>query len=255
MARALAGGFVGARLASGADLLAADPSADARNAFSSAAPGATTFADNKQVVAAADVIFLAVKPQYIDAAMADAKTLSDGKLFVSIAAGIPLKRLTAGLGSERVIRVMPNTPCLVGSCAAGFSLGAGATSEDETLLSQLLESVGVAVKVEERLLDAVTGLSGSGPAYAYVFLEALADGGVQMGLPRDVALRLAAQTLLGAARMVLETGEHPAVLKDRVASPGGTTIAGLQALEDGGLRSAAIAAVKQATLRSQELGK
>jgi pyrroline-5-carboxylate reductase len=150
---------------------------------------------------------------------------------------------------------MPNTPCLVGETAAAYCLGPGASEEDGELVRRLLGAVGVAIPVEERLLDVVTGLSGSGPAYGYLMIEALADGGVRMGLPRDVALTLAAQTLLGAAKMVLQTHEHPAVLKDRVASPGGTTIAGLQALEDRGLRGALIAAVEAATRRSAELGK
>ncbi len=145
-------------------------------------------------------------------------------------------------------------PCLVGCSASGYSLAAGATAEDGRLIAQLFGAVGRAFAVEEKLLDAVTGLSGSGPAYAFVMIEALADGGVRMGLPRDVALALAAQTLRGAAQMALVTGEHPAALKDRVASPGGTTIAGLQALEEGGVRAALMNAVIAATRRAAEMG-
>jgi pyrroline-5-carboxylate reductase len=149
---------------------------------------------------------------------------------------------------------MPNTPCLVGRGASAFACGDDATPADCDLVAALLSAVGYAVQLEEKHLDAVTGLSGSGPAYGYVIIEALADGGVRMGLPRNIALRLAAQTILGAAQMVID-GEHPAVLKDRVASPGGTTIAGLHMLEDRGVRGALISAVEAATKRSQELGK
>ena len=150
---------------------------------------------------------------------------------------------------------MPNTPCLVGQSASGYCLGPGATTADGELVARLLGTVGLALQLDEKLLDAVTGLSGSGPAFVYVMIEALSDGGVRMGLPRDVATALAAQTVKGAAEMVLSTHEHPAVLKDRVASPGGTTIAGLQALENGGVRAALISAVEAATRRSQELGQ
>ena len=152
------------------------------------------------------------------------------------------------------MRVMPNTPCLVGQSASGYCRGPGATDDDARYVGELLGAVGRAFELDEKLLDAVTGLSGSGPAFVYVVIEALSDGGVLVGLPRDVATALAAQTVRGAAEMVLQSGEHPGVLKDRVASPGGTTIAGLQALESGGMRAAVIAAVEAATRRSMELG-
>ncbi len=150
---------------------------------------------------------------------------------------------------------MPNTPCLVGVGASGYSLGGGAKTDDGELVRTMLETVGIAVEVAEPLLDAVTGLSGSGPAYAYQIIEALSDGGVRAGLPRHIATRLAAQTLLGAAKMVLDTGEHPGALKDAVTSPGGTTIAGLHELERAGLRAALMDAVVAATDRARELGR
>src|SRR5205085_2493770 len=168
---------------------------------------------------------------------------------------VTLKQLEQGLGRRRVVRVMPNTPCLVGASASGYSPADGATSEDVALVDRLLNAVGKAFRLPEHLLDAVTGLSGSGPAFVYLVIEALSDGGVRVGLPREVATALAAQTVLGAARMILETGTHPAVLKDMVASPGGTTIAGLHALEGGGLRVALMDAVAAAAQRSAELGQ
>jgi pyrroline-5-carboxylate reductase len=150
---------------------------------------------------------------------------------------------------------MPNTPALVGASASAYALGPGAKPEDGDLAKKLLSAVGVAFEVKESLLDAVTGLSGSGPAYVYMVIEALSDGGVAAGLPRDVATRLAAQTVFGSAKMVLETGLHPGVLKDMVTSPGGTTIEGLQELEKGGLRGTLISAVRAATEKSRKLGQ
>ena len=175
-------------------------------------------------------------------------------LIVSIAAGVSIATLEAGLGPDRrIVRVMPNTPALVGEGASGYCLGTHARESDEATVRKCLDSVGRAYRVPESLLDAVTGLSGSGPAFVYVMIEALSDGGVRVGLPRDVATTLAAQTVLGAAKMVLETGLHTGVLKDQVTSPGGTTIAGLHALERGGVRAALIDAVEAATRRSAEL--
>jgi pyrroline-5-carboxylate reductase len=200
---------------------------------------------------------LAVKPGHAAEVLAEIRAEVQPKhLFISIAAGIPLKMLIASLGSQaRLARVMPNSPCLVGAGASAYALGGAATATDGQLVGRLLSTVGIAVELDESLLDAVTGLSGSGPAYVYQEIEALSDGGVLMGLPRDVATRLASQTVLGAAQMVLQTGEPPASLKDAVASPGGTTIAGLHALETGGLRAALMNAVRAATLRSRELGE
>jgi len=153
------------------------------------------------------------------------------------------------------VRVVPNTPCLVGASASAYAVGASTTPDDAAFVNRLLMAVGRAFQLPESQLDAVTGLSGSGPAFVYAAIEALSDGGVRMGLARDVATTLAAQTVFGAAKMVLDTGSHPAVLKDMVTSPGGTTIAGLHALERGGARAAFIDAVEAAALRSAELGK
>jgi pyrroline-5-carboxylate reductase len=164
--------------------------------------------------------------------------------------------MTELLGSQqRLVRVMPNTPCLVGVSASAYCLGGAASAEDGRLVSRMLSAVGLAFELPEHLLDSVTGLSGSGPAFVCLVVEALADGGVKMGLPRDVALKLAAQTVMGTAQMILETGQHPATLKDAVASPGGTTIAGLHELERGNLRGCLMNAVEAAALRSRELGR
>ena len=256
MAKALAQGFVTTGLVPAQRLVACDPVPTARDSFAASVGGAVIASTNEQVVAQSNVIFLAVKPQSMPVVFSDlAGKCGSEKLIVSIAAGVPLSKLTSGLKTERVARVMPNTPALIGKGASAYALASGASAADGQLVGQLLGAVGQAFLVDEKLLEAVTGLSGSGPAYVYVMIEALADGGVKMGLPRDVALALAAQTVRGAAEMVLTTGEHPAALKDKVASPGGTTIAGLAALEDHGFRAALIAAVEAAPKRSIDLGK
>jgi len=208
-----------------------------------------------EAVPGAAVVLAAVKPQDLTGVLTGLRGVLRGdQLLVSIAPGFTTARLEELVGGEPpVIRVMPNTPMLVGEGASGFSRGRWATGTHLAWTRNLLSAGGRCVEVPEKLLDAVTGLSGSGPAYVCLILEALADGGVRMGLPRDTAITLAAQTLLGTARLVLETGEHPAVWKDRVATPGGTTIAGLAALEAGGARSALIEAVTAATERSREL--
>lgn len=182
--------------------------------------------------------------------------LGGQSVIVSIAAGVPVAALAAAAGAgTRIVRVMPNTPCLVGETAAAMCLGGAADEGDAEAVRALFAAVGIVHRVDERLLSAVTGLSGSGPAYGFLAIEALADGGVRAGLPRDIATQLAAQTLLGAARMVLETGKHPGALKDMVTSPAGTTIAGVAALERAGVRSAFIEAVAAATARADELAK
>ncbi len=256
MATALARGFLAAGMVSADQVIASDVVPAARQSFT-AATGARGVDSNREVISRAAIVFLAVKPQHFAAACSGLRAaLGKEHLVVSIVAGIPLARIAEALGPEaRLVRVMPNTPCLVGCGASAYSLGQNATADDGKLVGQLLSATGLALEVDEKHLDAVTGLSGSGPAFVYLLIEALSDGGVRMGLPRDVAMRLAAQTVAGAARMVLETGEHPGVLKDRVASPGGTTIAGLQVLEDRAVRGALVAAVQAATERSAELGK
>jgi pyrroline-5-carboxylate reductase len=254
MATALAHAWLAAGLVK--TVHASDPLPEARENFK-AQTGVAASANNLQVVSSSDVLLLAVKPQSMPALVAQiSPVLSKLHLIVSIAAGITLRQLADGLGAScRLVRVMPNTPCLVGASASGYAAAPTATPQDIALVDHLLQAVGKAFCLPETLLDAVTGLSGSGPAFVYVMIEALSDGGVRMGLPRDVATALAAQTVLGSAKMVLETGQHPSVLKDMVASPGGTTIAGLHALERGGLRATLMDAVEAATKRSMELGQ
>jgi len=208
-----------------------------------------------EVAAASDVIILAVKPGDMKALCEALAEVNGSRLYLSIAAGLSLANLEIWLGGKpRVIRSMPNTPALVGVGAAAFSRGSKATAKDAALATKILGAVGTADEVAEKLLDAVTGLSGSGPAYIYTVIEALADGGVLMGLPRATAVRLAAQTVAGAAEMVLHTGKHPAALRDEVTSPGGTTIAALEQLEAYGLRNALIQAVRAAAEKSKALG-
>ena len=256
MASALAGGFLRAKLIAPENLIAGDPVEPARAAFASAT-GARVTAGNPEVVQATSVVFLAVKPDQTAAVLAEIRDHFTPKhLLISIAAGVSLARLEAALGEgARVTRVMPNTPALVGSSASAFATGKAASPEDADLTARLLSAVGMACQVKEPLLDAVTGLSGSGPAYVYQFIEALSDGGVAMGLPREIATRLAAQTVIGAGRMVLETGLHPGVLKDQVTSPGGTTIEAIHALEKGGLRGTVMDAVRASAEKAKKLGQ
>lgn len=256
MATALAKGWVKAGLCAPEWVIASDPVAAAREAFAREV-GARVVASNREVARAATVLVLAVKPDQIVGVVGDLKeALGQSQLLVSIAAGVPLGRLQGASGTGgRWVRVMPNTPALVGECAAAYALGADATAEDAALVQRLFSAVGVAYQVKESLLDAVTGLSGSGPAYAYVMIEALSDGGVAAGLPREAAIRLAAQTLVGAGRMVLETAQHPGALKDMVTSPGGTTIEGLHELERAGVRGALMNAVRASAEKARKLGQ
>ena len=256
MATALAKGFIQAGLVTPDKLIASDLSEAAAAAFAKET-GASTTPSNLRVVEETSVLILAVKPDQVAGVLAQVRDkFTPSHLLISIAAGITLTRLEASLGTNaRLIRVMPNTPALVGASASAYALGKSATSEDAELAKRLLSAVGLAFELKEPLLDAVTGLSGSGPAYVYLVIEALSDGGVAAGLPRDIATKLAAQTVLGSARMVLDTGMHPGALKDMVTSPGGTTIEGLHELEKGKLRGTLISAVRAATEKSKRLGQ
>ena len=256
MATALARGFIRAGLVTGKQVTGSDPLPAARDAFKKES-GASTVKTNTDVARASNVLILATKPDQTAAALGEIRDeFRREHLLISIAAGVPIAKLEAALPvGARVIRVMPNTPALIGESATAYALGKSATAADGVLAQKLFSAVGVAMQVKESLLDAVTGLSGSGPAYVYQFIEALSDGGVAAGLPRDVATKLAAQTVLGGAKMVLETGQHPGALKDMVTSPGGTTIEGLHELEKGKLRGTVISAVRAATEKSKKLGQ
>jgi pyrroline-5-carboxylate reductase len=256
MATALAKGFVKAGFVTPNQIIASDPIDAARAEFSRQV-GARTTALNQEAVAFAEVLLLAVKPDQVNLALAEIRDVfTDQHLLISIAAGVTLSKLEAGLRpGARLVRVMPNTPALVGASASAYALGKAALPKDGELAQKLFSAVGLAFSVKESLLDAVTGLSGSGPAYVYLFIEGLSDGGVAAGLSREVATQLAAQTVLGAAKMVLETGQHPGALKDMVTSPGGTTIEGLHELEKGKLRGTLISAVRAATEKSRKLGQ
>ncbi|KAA3458016.1 pyrroline-5-carboxylate reductase-like [Gossypium australe] len=218
--------------------------------------GISVYSHNTGVVDASDVIIFSVKPQVVKNVVLQLRPLlSKKKLLVSIAAGVKLKDLEEWAGHGRFIRVMPNTPSAVGMGASVMSLGGAATEQDGELVGKLFGAVGKTWKADEKLFDAVTGLSGSGPAYIYLAIEALADGGVAAGLPRELALGLASQTVLGAAAMFVQSGKHPGQLKDDVTSPGGTTIAGIHELEKNGFRGTLMNAVVAAAKRSQELSK
>jgi pyrroline-5-carboxylate reductase len=255
MATALAKGVVSAGMVKPAQIRASDPLPAALVSFAKET-GAKTDASNAAIVRFANVLIVAVKPAHVAELLEEIRPhLTPQHLIISIAAGVPISKLENGLGAAaRVIRVMPNTPALVSASATAYALGKGATEADAALAQRLFSAVGIAFQVKETLLDAVTGLSGSGPAYIYLIIEALSDGGVASGLPRDIATKLAAQTVFGSAKMVLETGQHPGTLKDNVTSPGGTTIEGLHELEKGKLRGVLMNAVRAATEKSRKLG-
>jgi pyrroline-5-carboxylate reductase len=255
MAEALISGLLHANRLPPARLLVSDID-ESRRIYLQQVYAIRTVTSNAVVAHEADILILAVEPQILDGVLAEiAGTVRPQTLVVSVAAGYPIARIARGLsGADRIVRSMPNTPSFVREGITAVAYEERLPEQDSAAARLLFESIGQVVRVEERWLDAVTGLSGSGPAYVYVMIEALADGGVKMGLPRETAHLLAAQTVSGAARLVLDSREHPGVLKDRVASPGGTSIAGLYELERGGLRAALISAVEAAAERSQELG-
>ena len=256
MAEALLAGLLRKGVAAAEHLAVSDPDVHRRKLLAERF-GVAVHADNRTAGQGAELVVFCVEPQVLDAVLDElASRLQSWPLVISVAAGYPISRLQAHLKTAtRLVRAMPNTPSTIGEGVTALSLAPGLSAEDQDRARCLFESVGAVVVVEERLMDAVTGLSGSGPAYVFAMIEALADGGVLMGLPRATAQVLAAQTLAGAARMVLEQRTHPAELKDRVASPGGTTIAGLSRLEQGRLRATLMSAVTAAAQRSQELGK
>ncbi len=254
MASALAGGMVESGLIKGRQLIVSDVVQAALKSFTKSTGGRTA-KSNAEVLRKADIIIIAVKPhQVIELLNELSDQITSKHLFISIAAGVSLAQLEEALGHKaRVIRVMPNTPALVGEGASGFARGSNAKAADAKLAKQLLESVGMAIEVPEHLINSITGLSGSGPAYGFQMIEAMSDGAVAAGLPRDLATPLAAQTLLGAAKMVLETGEHPGKLKDMVTSPGGTTIEGLHEMEAAGVRGGLMNAVRAASDKAANL--
>ncbi len=259
MATAIAGGAVKSGLYKAKELLAYDISAEAAKAFTGAT-GVRCVTGNpaaavKEAVKKAAAVLLAVKPQQFAAAAEELKGALDGKTVISIIAGMPLAKLQEATGAERIIRVMPNTPALVKCGAAAYAPAEKAEKADCELTEKIFGAVGTVIRVNEKDLDAVTALSGSGPAYVFLFIQALADGGVAAGLPRKAALELALQTVTGAAAMARNTGMHPAELKDMVTSPGGTTAAALRVLENRAFTGAVTDAVLAARDRSEELGK
>ena len=252
MAAALARGLRAAHGPS-IEFVACDPSTTARARFLESAPDAVLVERNSEVVRRSDLVFLAIKPQHLSEAVAGWDQPAPQAVFVSIVAGATLTRLTRMLATDRVVRMMPNTPCLIGRGAMAYSCGQGISEDESDRLRQWLTPLGVVHPVRETQMDAVTGLSGSGPAFVFAMIEALADGGVLSGLGREQAQQLAAQTVAGAAEMVLRGEHHPGQLKDQVASPAGTTIAGLAMMERRGVRGALIDAVAAAAQRSREL--
>lgn len=255
MATALATGALQAGLLAEDELIFAEPFAAQRDKLTTKFPRAKVVINATDARSLTERMVLSVKPQVLPAVCHQLRCQNGALLVISIAAGYSLSQLESMLETSRVIRVMPNTPAQVGHGAAGISAGGATTEDDIAFVEKLMSSVGLSVRVPDALMHAVTGLSGSGPAYVYAMIDALSDGGVAQGLPRELSLKLAAQTVLGAAKMVLESGLHPGQLRDQVTSPGGTTIAGLRELEKSAMRSAFIEAVAAATERSRQLGQ
>lgn len=261
MAKALAGGISANHV--DLEFFICDPSDEAARSFVDSIDTGPVqrVASNAEVFANSDVVFLAVKPQYFSDAVVKSEVApvvesrEQPPIVVSVMAGVPIRLIRHHTSLNAIARVMPNTPCLVGEGAMAVAFSDEVDDESRDAICGFLESTGIVLKVDEEKLDAVTGLSGSGPAFVFEFIDALASGGVRCGLSRDVAMKLAIRTVAGAATLAEVTGEHPVVLRDRVTSPGGTTIAGLKAMSECGLEGAVIAAVEAATLRSRELGQ
>ncbi|MDY6862632.1 MAG: pyrroline-5-carboxylate reductase [Thermodesulfobacteriota bacterium] len=254
IAEALIRGLITKKILKPSMIIASDIKKD-RMEYMKDAYNILTTNDNLKVLSESNVIILAIKPQDIKVVLQEISKGKNEGLIISVIAGIPLKFLAKHLKEPlRIIRVMPNTPALVGAGITAVSPGESTTKSDIEVCHKIFTAVGEVVEVKEALMDAVTGLSGSGPAYVFDIVEAMTDGGVKMGLPRNIAYLLTLHTVLGASKLLLETGKHPAMLKDMVASPGGTTIFGLHALKKGGVSAALIGAVEQATKRSKELG-
>ena len=254
MGEALLGGLLKAELTNPENIMATDPR-EYRLEEIAKKWQVNTNTDNQQAVAFADVIVLCVKPQALSSVLGEIKQeVREDQLIISIIAGITTRTISAFIGQNNpVVRAMPNIPAVVDEAASGVCLGEFAGEIHKEIALKILGAVGEVEAVPEDLMDVVTGLSGSGPAYIYMVIEALTDGGVMMGLPRNIATRLATQTVLGSAKLVRETNEHPAVLKDQVTTPGGTTILAIKELEESGLRPMLIRAVETATNRSREL--
>jgi pyrroline-5-carboxylate reductase len=256
MAEALVKGLLRAQVATPQEILCTDRRKERGDELTSRY-GVRFSTRNADAAREAGIIVLSVKPQVMNHLLEEiAPALDESKLVISIAAGVPIEAIERKVGhGVRIVRTMPNTPALVGAGATALSAGSHATEDDLLQAKALFDAIGKSVVVDETLLDAVTGLSGSGPAYIFLVIEALSDAGVKVGLPRYQSQELAAQTVLGSAKLLIETGEHPGRLKDQVTSPGGTAIAGLHTLEAGGLRTTLMDAVEAATNRSRELGK
>jgi pyrroline-5-carboxylate reductase len=255
MAEALVRDMLRTGMVRSRDVYASDPSQERRSVFEQQVH-AHVLTDNAELMRRVEIVVLSVKPQVLPAVVEEiAPCVTPNHLFISIAPGITLQWMSKHLGTERIVRVMPNTPILVGAGAAAFCCGKDVEKTEVAFVERAMAVDGICVQVREELMDAVTGLSGSGPAFVYMVIEAMSDAGVKMGLGREVAVRLAAQTVLGAAKMVLQTGKHPGQLRDMVTTPGGTTIEGIHALEKAGLRGAIMDAVEAAALKSRLLGQ
>lgn len=258
MGRALIEGALMAKVVAPTDVFVSSLSEKSRKALADEL-GVIALESNEEVARMADTVYLCVKPNILPIVLlelAESPDCIDGTLLISTAAGITLNQLESTLpDNAKIVRCMPNTPSLIGKGAAAYSLGRNTDTQDALTTCTLLGAVGSVIEIEEKLMDAVTGISGSGPAYVYTFIEAMADAGVLEGLPRQQALELATQTVLGAAAMIAETGLHPAILRDMVTSPGGTTITAIKALEEGAFRATTMNAVHAAAEKARQIGR